>query len=158
MNKSFNLRSNFDPQLLFALFVKNSSCSSKSMRNKVQDNNLLVCIHSLRNASKWGHTRKMEQLESSGSPTLYLQDTQLKLCCNIIKLNRTLVFGYFGIGKQEVMEASSAELWKLFKIRWQNQPNLSHHSNRRIWLQGTRDQGWPSGSLQPGFSNKTLGR
>jgi len=29
-----------------------------------EDDNLLVWIHSLRNASEWGHARKMEQLET----------------------------------------------------------------------------------------------
>ena len=73
------------------------------MRHKVQDDdNLLVWIHSLRNVSEWGHAIKTEQLEGeySASPTIYLQESQCKLCCNITKLSRTLFFGHFGIGKQ----------------------------------------------------------
>lgn len=48
---------------------------------------------------------KINQLETkpSGSPNLYLQQSQPKFWHTVTQLSRTLVFGHFGIDKQEVM-------------------------------------------------------
>lgn len=47
----------------------------------------------LESKSKLDSMFKLEHLEteSSGSPTIYFQKSQTKLCCNITKLSRTLV-------------------------------------------------------------------
>lgn len=60
------------------------------MRHKVQEyDNLLVWIHSLGNMFAWEHAIKMEQLETESfrSQTIYLQESQPKVCCNITEWN-----------------------------------------------------------------------
>lgn len=54
--------------------------------------------------------------------------------------------------RKKVMEVSSADLWK---TRQGDKTSYIYHIivTRRLWLQGTIDQGWPSGSLQPAFSS-----
>lgn len=106
-----------------------------------------------------GDTQENKQLETelSGFPITCLQESQPNLWCNIP--NWVEHCGSFDILilarkklRKKVMEVSSADLWK---TRQGDKTSYIYHIivTRRLWLQGTIDQGWPSGSLQPAFSS-----